>query len=313
MKKLLIALGGNAIKKNYEKGTYEEQIKNIDVACEQIAELSNQGYKIVITHGNGPQVGDLAIQSENSLDLVPPQPLSVLGAMTQGQIGYMIQQSIKNKLKNKDKNVVTVVTQVLVNDKDEDFKNPTKPVGPFFDEATAKTLAEKQEWIVKKVTTEGEKTWRRVVPSPKPIKIIESQFIHDCIEKGSIIIAAGGGGIPVVFDKKGKLKGIDAVIDKDRSGSRLAIDIKVDIFLILTDIEYVMKNYGKKTQRPFRKLSVKQAKEYLNEGQFGLGSMAPKIEAACDFIEAGGELVIITSLEKALEAMEGKTGTNILR
>jgi len=313
MKRLVIALGGNAIKKSDEKGTFEEQINNVEIACHQIAELANQGYEVIITHGNGPQVGDLAIQSEVARNLVPPQPLTILGAMTQGQIGYMIQQSLQNKLKYTNKVVATIITQVLVDSNDPDFKNPTKPVGPFFNEDEAKTLAELQGWLMKKVKPNGEKTWRRIVPSPKPLKIIESQIIRDSVDKDNIIIAGGGGGIPVILDEKGNLKGIDAVIDKDRAGAILSLGVNANIFLILTDIEHVMMNYGKPDQKPFEQLSVKQAKKYLNEDQFGVGSMAPKIGAACDFIEAGGNLCIITSLEKAIKALEGKTGTRIIK
>jgi carbamate kinase len=312
MKRLLIALGGNAIKKPEQKGTYEEQFRNVEIACQQIAEISNRGYEIVITHGYGPQVGDLAIQSEVAREIIPPQPLLILGAMTQGQIGYMIQQSLQNNLRNKKKVVATIITQVLVDSIDQDFNNPTKPVGPFFDEEDAKKLSESQGWVVKKVKPSGEKTWRRVVPSPKPLKIIESQIIRSSIENKMIIIAAGGGGIPVISDKNGKLLGIDAVIDKDRVGAELAIEVEADLFLILTDVDYAMADYGKPSQKPYKKLTVKQAKMHLAEGQFGIGSMAPKIEAACDFIESGGKLCIITSLEKAIESLESKTGTWIV-
>lgn len=311
-KRVLVALGGNAIKQPDEKGTFEEQMKNVETACRQIAQLVRHGNDLVITHGNGPQVGNLSIQQEAAEDQVPPQPLVVLGAMTQGQIGYMMQQRLHNILDGEGKQVATIVTQVLVSPDDPDFNDPTKPVGPFYTEDVAKKLATERGWIVKKVRPTGDKTWRRVVPSPTPLGIAESKAIRMMVDAGMIVIASGGGGIPVYRNKEGQLEGVDAVIDKDRAGAKLAEEVGSNVLLILTDVEYAMMNYGKPTQAPIMKMSVSEARKRLTEGHFGAGSMGPKVEAALGFVERGGERAIITSLEKAVDALEGKTGTHIV-
>jgi carbamate kinase len=312
-KRVLVALGGNAIKQPDEKGTFEEQMKNVETASKQIAQLVRHGYELVITHGNGPQVGNLSIQQEAAADQVPPQPLVVLGAMTQGQIGYMMQQTLHNILDGDGKQVATIVTQVLVSPEDPDFKDPTKPVGPFYAEEVAKNLATERGWVVKKVRPTGDKTWRRVVPSPTPLGIAEAKAIRTMVEAGMIVIASGGGGIPVYRNKHGKLEGVDAVIDKDRAGAKLAEEVGSNVLLILTDVEYAMMDYGKPTQAPIRRMTVTEAKKRLSEGHFGAGSMGPKVEAALGFVERGGERAIITSLAKAVDALEDKTGTHIVR
>ena len=311
-KRVLVALGGNAIKQADEKGTFEEQMRNVGIASNQIAQVVRKGYGLVITHGNGPQVGNLDIQQEAGVSQVPAQPLVVLGAMTQGQIGYMMQQHLQNILDGDGRHVVTVVTQVEVSTQDPDFKDPTKPVGPFYTEEVAKKLAAERGWVVKRVRPTGDKTWRRVVPSPNPISIIEGRAVKEMVEDGMIVIASGGGGIPVFRNAKGKLEGVDAVIDKDRAGAKLAEEVDADILLILTDVEAAMLDFGKPTQRPLREAKVSEAKRYQKEGHFGAGSMGPKIEAAMGFVEKGGDMAIITSLSKALDALEGKTGTRIL-
>ncbi len=308
----MIALGGNAIKQPHEKGTYKEQMVNVETACKQIAEIARKGYEIAITHGNGPQVGNLAIQQEQGEHMVPAQPLFILGSMTQGQIGYMMQQSLQNQLTSDGKQVATVVTQVIVSTEDPDFQDPTKPVGPYYEEVTAKKLAKENNWIVKQVKPTGDKTWRRVVPSPAPLGIAEAAIIKKMVESGAVIIASGGGGIPVYRNKQGKLEGVDAVIDKDRAGAKLAEEVGADIFLILTDVEYALLNYGTDKEEPVRKVTVDQAKKYLGEGHFKAGSMGPKIEAALGFVERGGDHAIITSLDKAVDALAGKTGTHIV-
>ena len=308
----MIALGGNAIKQPHEKGTYKEQMANVETACKQIAEIARKGYEIAITHGNGPQVGNLSIQQEQGEHMVPAQPLFILGSMTQGQIGYMMQQSLQNQLTSDGKQVATVVTQVIVSTEDPDFQDPTKPVGPYYEEATAKKLAKENNWIVKQVKPTGDKTWRRVVPSPAPLGIAEAAIINKMVESGAVIIASGGGGIPVYRNKQGKLEGVDAVIDKDRAGAKLAEEVGADIFLILTDVEYALLNYGTDKEEPVRKVTVDQAKKYLSEGHFKAGSMGPKIEAALGFVERGGDHAIITSLDKAVDALAGKTGTHIV-
>ena len=311
-KRVLVALGGNAIKQPDERGTFEEQMKNVEIACKQIALLVRHGNDLVITHGNGPQVGNLSIQQEAAADQVPPQPLFVLGAMTQGQIGYMMQQNLHNILDGDGKQVAAIVTQVLVSPADPDFKDPTKPVGPFYTEDVAKKLASERGWIVKKVRPTGDKTWRRVVPSPAPLGIAEAKAIRTMVDSGMVVIASGGGGIPVYRNEKGHLEGVDAVIDKDRAGAKLAEEVGSNVLLILTDVEYAMMDYGKPTQAPIRKMTVSEARKRLKEGHFGAGSMGPKVEAALGFVERGGERAIITSLERAVDALEGKTGTHIV-
>ena len=308
----MIALGGNAIKQPHERGTFQEQMRNVETAAVQIAEIARNGYEIAITHGNGPQVGNLAIQQEQVAHMVPQQPLVVLGAMTQGQIGYMMQQNLNNLLADDGKEVATVVTQVVVSRDDPDFQDPTKPVGPYYDEDTAKRLAAENGWIVKQVRPTGEKTWRRVVPSPIPLGIAEAGVIKRLVESGTIVIASGGGGIPVIRNGEGRLEGVDAVIDKDRAGAKLAEEVDAEIFLILTDVEHALLNFGTDHEAPIKKMTVAEAKRYLGEGHFKAGSMGPKVEAATGFVERGGERAIITSLDKAADALDGGTGTHIV-
>ncbi len=311
-KRVMVALGGNAIKQPHERGTAEEQMRNVRIACSQIAELVKRGHDLIITHGNGPQVGNLAIQQEQAMDMVPAQPLVVLGAMTQGQIGYMIQQNLRNLLEDDGFSVATVVTQVVVGGGDPDFHDPSKPVGPFYAEETAKRLAAENGWTVKKVRPNGEKTWRRVVPSPMPLSIVEAKAVRKLVDAGIIVIASGGGGIPVIRNSEGKLEGVDAVIDKDRAGAKLAEEVGTEIFLILTDVENAMLDYGKPSQRPIERMTVPDARRYAAEGQFGAGSMGPKVEACIGFLERGGEKAVITSLERAVDALEGRAGTEIV-
>ncbi|RLI22223.1 carbamate kinase [Candidatus Bathyarchaeota archaeon] len=309
-KTIVIALGGNAIKKASEEGTAEQQFRNVKVTCKHILEIVKRGYRVVITHGNGPQVGNLLIQQEEAKGLVPPQPLDILGAMTQGQIGYMLQQTLTNYLKREGLNipVITVITQVLVNKNDPDFNNPSKPIGPFYTRKEAEKLIKEKGYNIKKVKP-GRKAYRRVVPSPDPIEIIEKNAIKMLVETGAIVIASGGGGIPVI-EENGQLKGVEAVIDKDLAGERLAEIVKANIFLILTDIEKVKLNFGKPNEKDIDQLTIAEAEKYLEEGHFLPGSMKPKVIACIRFLKAGGEKAIITSLDKAVEALEGKTGTH---
>ncbi len=309
----VIALGGNAILQPGQKGTFEEQMANVETTCRQLAQMVLSGqYKLVITHGNGPQVGNILLQNETAKDVAAPMPLYVCGAESQGLIGYMIQQSLHNLLQEVGKGdipVATVVTQVVVDENDPAFQNPSKPVGPFYSEEEAKRLAEEKGYVVKEDAGRG---WRRVVPSPDPIEIFEKEAIRQLIAARSIVIASGGGGIPVV-KKDGKLAGVDAVIDKDLAGERLAVDVEAKIFLILTDVDEVKLNYKTPQERGISHMTVEEAKRYREEGHFAKGSMEPKVRAAIRFIEAGGERAIITSLGKAMEALEGKAGTTITK
>ena len=309
----VIALGGNAILQPGQKGTFEEQMANVETTCQQLTQMVLSGqYKVVITHGNGPQVGNILLQNETAKDVAAPMPLYVCGAESQGLIGYMIQQSLHNLLQDAGKGdipVATVVTQVVVDKDDPAFQNPTKPVGPFYSEEEAKRLAAEKGYHIKEDAGRG---WRRVVPSPDPIEIFEKEAIRQLIAARSIVIASGGGGIPVIKDN-GKLQGVDAVIDKDLAGERLAVDVEAKIFLILTDVDQVKLNYKTPQEKGISRMTVTEAKRYRDEGHFAKGSMEPKVRAAIRFIEAGGERAIITSLGKAMDALEGKAGTTITK
>lgn len=292
----VLALGGNAILKSNERGTVKEQINHVNESVKQLDVLLKK-YDIVITHGNGPQVGNLLIQQEKAKYKIPPMPLDVCGAMTQGQIGYFLQMSLRNILK---KPVTTVVTQILVDKKDPAFRKPTKPIGPYYSKKIFKDMIKEDEG------------WRRVVPSPKPQKIIEIEGIKDLVKIGVIVITCGGGGIPVVM-KNGKLTGVEAVIDKDYASQKLATALKAETLIILTDIDYVYLNYGEKNQKPLKKITVKEAIELLKEGHFKEGSMKPKIEASIEFLRRGGKKVIITELLSLKKALKNKAGTIITR
>ena len=310
---IVIALGGNAITQAQERGTTEEQFHNVDVTAKQIAKVVKAGYRLVVTHGNGPQAGALLIQQEESDSLVPAQTLAVCGAMTQGQIGWMVQNRLAYWLDREGISdpVCTVVTQVVVSDEDPDFQDPSKPVGPFYTRTEAERLARDKGYVVKEVKPGNEKGWRRVVPSPEPLDIVEKRGINALIDSGAIVIASGGGGIPVKRNGDGSFTGVEAVIDKDRAGFKLAQAVNADAFLILTDVETVMLNFGKPDQKPLERLTVEEAEAYLAEGHFLAGSMGPKVEAAIRFARWSGKEAVITSLDRALEAVQGATGTHI--
>ncbi len=294
MRVAVVALGGNAILKSNEKGTFQQQIKNVNKTVKQLKILLKK-YQIVLTHGNGPQVGNLLLQQERSKEKIPPMPLDVCDAMTQGQIGYFLQMSLINQLK---KPVTTLVTQILVDKKDPAFKRPTKPIGPYYSKKIFKDMIKEHEG------------WRRIVPSPKPKKIIELEEIKDLVKKGIIVVACGGGGIPVILEK-GRLTGVEAVIDKDYASERLATQLKAETLFILTDIDYVYLNYGKINQKPLKKIRLNQAVKYLKQGHFKEGSMKPKIEASIEFLRHGGKKVIITDLSSLEKALKNKIGTII--
>jgi len=319
--RLLIALGGNAIKQAAERGTTEEQFRNCGTTTKLIAEMVKRMKpedRLIITHGNGPQAGNLLVQQEAGKSAVPAQTMDVVGAMTQGQIGYMLQQTLMNYLKDAGINmpVCEVVNQVLVNKDDPEFFGDTasKPVGNFFTEEEAKRIKKDHpEYIMKKVKPKGAKPWRRTVPSPDPIANVGSEAIKRMVDAGIIVIASGGGGIPVILDENGRYKGVDAVIDKDLAGERLAEVVGADVFLILTDVEKAKLNFGKPGEKEIDRMSLSEAKKYSEDGHFLPGSMGPKVKACIRFLEWGGEKAIITSLDKAVDALDGKTGTLIYR
>jgi carbamate kinase len=309
--RIVIALGGNALEEPGQKASYEEEVGNVRAACMQMLEIIEHGHQLVITHGNGPQVGYLELQQSSTKD-VPAQPLHVLGAMTQGEIGYLIQRELGNLLRAHSirRGVVSIVTQTLVSRDDPAFSSPTKPIGPVYEGAGASKLTARG-WVMKKMVMKGGSAFRRVVPSPEPIKIQESELIASLAETGSIVIASGGGGIPVVRNERGDLEGVEAVIDKDLSAEKLAEAAGADVLLILTNVDKVKLNYRKPGEKDIESMTVAEARKYMDEGQFPAGSMGPKVLACVRYVEWGGRPGIITSLEKAVLALDGKEGTRI--
>ena len=306
----VIAIGGNSLVRDKEHQTVPDQFAVTQETCMHIADIIEQGWKVVITHGNGPQVGFILLRSELASHVLHTVPLDSCGADTQGALGYMIQQLLDNELLKRgvDIPVVTVVTQVVVNGDDPAFRNPSKPIGPFYDEAKAKLYAEEQGWVVVEDAGRG---WRRVVPSPFPQEIVELGAIRTLLQAGFVVIGVGGGGIPVVRDEEGDLRGVEAVIDKDYASSLLASGIEADLFLISTAVEKVYLNYGQQNQTGLDHMSVDEARGYLREGQFPPGSMGPKIEAVIQFLEGGGKEALITSPQNLARALGGETGTRI--
>jgi len=313
-KLVVIALGGNAIKKAGEEGTAEDQFRNVSISCEQLVKMNKQDYLMVLTHGNGPQAGNLLIQQEEGSKLVPSMPLDVVDAMTQGEIGYMFQNQLQNAFRRDGREIpiASLITQMIVDENDPDFQDPSKPVGPFYTEDEAKELEKSKGYIVKETRSGTEKNWQRVVPSPAPIGLVEAKVIRTLVGKRVIVITSGGGGIPVMKQPNGELVGIEAVVDKDMAGMKLAQVVDGDIYLVLTDVDHVFINYGKENEKPVRQMTTEEAKQYLADGQFPEGSMAPKIRACIAFVENGGERAIITSINNAVSALKSESGTEIV-
>jgi carbamate kinase len=307
----LIAFGGNALLPENQRGLQEEQLRNAQRAAKLMVHIVGKGYDLIIVHGNGPQVGNLLIQMEEAVTKIPPFSLDVCDAMTEGSMGYMLEKAIANELRSRslDKEIATVVTQVLVDKEDPAFQNPTKPVGPFYSKYRAQMLAREKKWAMIEDAGRG---YRKVVPSPRPIDVVSKWIVRDLVRAGRVVIAAGGGGIPVIINGRGLFKGIEAVIDKDYVASLMAREVKVDLFIILTNIERVYLDYGTPGERPIEVMSVALAREYLAQGQFPAGSMGPKIEAAIDYIEAGGQEVLITSASHLKAALIKRSGTRIV-
>ncbi len=307
---VVIAVGGNSLIEDEQHQTVPDQFAATRETCVHIAAMIEQGWRVVITHGNGPQVGFILLRSELASHVLHTVPLDSCGADTQGALGYMIQQLLGNELAKRGAivPVVTVVTQVVVDESDPAFRNPTKPIGPFYDEAKAKLYEREQGWAVMEDAGRG---WRRVVPSPLPMQIVELDAIRTLLQAGFVVIGVGGGGIPVVRDEEGNLGGVEAVIDKDYASSLLATGIEADLFLVSTAVEKVYLNYGQPNQEAIDHMSVDQARGYLEEGHFPPGSMGPKIEAVIQFLEGGGKQALITSPENLIRALRGETGTRI--
>ncbi len=307
---IVVALGGNALAQPGEEGTITEQFRHTRESLGAVVELAREGWRIAIVHGNGPQVGNELIRNEQSRRLVPPLPLGVLVAATEGWIGYMIQQSLQNALRRAgvERQVVTLVTQVLVDPDDPEMSRPSKPIGRTLDEATARELAAELGGDV----AEAKGGWRRVVPSPRPTGIVERPMIRSLVEQGHLVIAAGGGGCPVYVDGRWGLEGVDAVVDKDRAAAILGRDIAAEVLVILTDVECVYLDYGTPSQRALRRLTVAEAEALLAGSELGTGSMAPKVEAAMEFVRQGGKRAIIARLDQGREAVAGEAGTEIV-
>lgn len=306
---IVIALGGNALSPAGEEGTIQEQFRHTRESLDPIVELARDGWRIAIVHGNGPQVGNALIRNEMSRDLVPPLPLGVLVAATEGWIGYMVQQSLENALARAglDRRVATVVTQTLVDRDDPALANPTKPIGRVMAEGRARRLASDLGW---KIAPSGD-GWRRVVASPRPIGIVECQLIRTLVDEGHLVIAAGGGGTPVYRDPELGLEGLDAVVDKDRAAAVLARDIRAEVLLILTDVDAVYAAFGTPEERPLRRLTLAEADLLVASGELGAGSMGPKVEAAAQFVREGGRRAIIARLDQGRAAVTGEAGTEI--
>jgi carbamate kinase len=307
----VVALGGNAITRPNEEDTIPRQFANTRASLAGIIPLIREGYRLAITHGNGPQVGNAIFRVELARGKAPELPLGICVADTEGGMGYMIEQSLQNRLRQEkvSRPVVTVITQVVVDKRDPSIKKPSKFIGQLYSEEEARRFERERNWVMKKDANRG---WRRVVPSPIPLEIVEKETIKQLVASGAVVIAAGGGGIPVYREKDGSLEGVDAVIDKDRASAVLAHDIGADFLLMLTGVDKVALNFGLLTQKFLDRLTATEAKKYLAEGHFPPGSMGPKIEAAIQFLKSGGKEVIITSIPKAFQGVTGEAGTRIV-
>ena len=309
-KTAVVALGGNAITRQGEEDTIPRQFENTKASLDSVVSLLKDGYNLAITHGNGPQVGNAILRVELARGSAPVLPLYICNADTEGGIGFMIEQTLQNLLRQEKikREVITAITQVVVDKNDPSIKNPTKYIGQFYTKEEVDKLAKERGWAVKKDSNRG---WRRVVSSPLPLEIVEKETIKKLVHSGTVVIAAGGGGVPVCYDSNGQLEGVNAVIDKDRASAVLARDIEAELLIILTGVEKVSLNYGTLLQRDLEKMTLREAKEYLAQGHFPAGSMGPKIEAAISFLEAGGKEVVITSIDKGYQAIKGGAGTHI--
>ncbi len=308
----LIAVGGNSLIKDKHRQSLEDQYEAVEATALFTVDLMVEGWNVIMTHGNGPQVGFILLRSDLAKQLVHEIPLDVAGADTQGAIGYYIQQCIQNELlkRGMKRPVATVVTQTVVDSNDPSFQHPTKPIGPFYSEEEAAHYRDEKGWVV---TEDAGRGWRRVVASPLPTRIVEFDVIKTLVEQGISVVAAGGGGIPVIEKAGGALQGVAAVIDKDRASALLAGEIGASLFIISTAVEKVCLNFGKPDEKPLNHITMEEAKAYMAQGHFKPGSMLPKMEAAISFLERGGEKVIITSPEHLIDAVHGQTGTHITR
>ena len=310
-KLVLVAVGGNALIRGGQKGTAQEQFENAVETASAVVRLLRAGHRVVLTHGNGPQVGAQLVRSEAAAAHAYRLPLDCCVASTQGEVGYVLQYAMWQMMQAEGLNtpVVSLVTQVLVDPRDPAFQNPTKPIGPSYTKEVAELYRDLLGWVIVEDPAHG---FRRVVPSPEPVAIVELDAIQACVDRGLVVIAGGGGGVPV-FNDHDISKGVEAVIDKDHTSAILARQLEADVFAIATDVDRVFLDFGKPSQRPLDRLTIKECRRYLKEGQFPPGSMGPKITAAIKYLELGGKAVFITDHSHLLEALDGKAGTRILR
>ena len=317
-KTAVVALGGNAFTAEGQAGTYEQMESNATLMAKAVSSLLRSGWRVVLVHGNGPQVGNLAIQQEEGASLVPPQPLFSLGAMSEGELGSIICLALgkAGKLPSWVRGTVAVVTHVSVSPDDPAFQDPTKPIGPFLEKDQAEELGASRGWVVKEDAGRG---YRRVVPSPQPVTILETPAIRALLDQNLVVVACGGGGVPVVRSQTG-YQGVDAVIDKDYAAQQLATALAAEALVLVTGVESVLLHYGTPEQMPVHEMTVTEAEEYLEKGEFPEGSMGPKIRAATQFLRRGGEIAVVTtpqlvyaSLEGTVSNLEGESGTRIVR
>ena len=310
MERVVVALGGNALLRRGAEDTYDEMYRAARDAAERIADIAADGWEVVVTHGNGPQVGRILIQQEAAAKQVHPMPLDVCGAESQGQIGYLLQVTIGDVFfeRGMERPVVTILTLTRVRSNDPAFRRPTKYVGPFFTEGRAKQLGERRGWVMKADPHGG---WRRVVPSPRPYSIVETPVISQLVSSGAVVIASGGGGVPVI-EKGPRLIGKEGVVDKDLAAAILAQEVGASVLLILTDVPKVQRGYGSLMPEDLDRLTVDEARRLLKAGEFGAGSMGPKVEAATGFVEAGEGRAVIADLEQSRDALAGAAGTEIV-
>lgn len=309
MKRVVIAIGGNAIIRNGQRGTTEEQLSNIQTCCNQIADLAQSGYQVILTHGNGPQVGNIVIQNDMAKPVIPESPLDICDAATQGSLGYLLARTLSNALKERNltTKVATILTQVIVDPDDPAFSHPSKFIGPFLTKEEAMEIEKTQGFLMKEDSDRG---YRRVVPSPYPQKLVELEAIQDLASLGYTLIIAGGGGIPVI-NETGRLTGIEAVIDKDFTSSLVAENLKADAFVILTEVSKAAIHYNQPDMQWLDQMNVEDCKKYLAQGEFPDGSMKPKVQAALNFVEHTKKEAVITSLSCLIPALQGTDGTHI--
>jgi carbamate kinase len=307
----VVAFGGNALLRPEDRGTQEEQIGRAKQAARWLAEIVRYGYKLLVVHGNGPQVGNILVQAEEASTKIPPQSLDVCVAQTEGSIGFMLQQAMRNRLESigLGGEVATVLTEVEVDAADPAFKRPTKPIGPFFTRYRAEALERDLGWTMREDAGRG---WRHVVASPKPLRVLNLNTISRMLETASVVIAAGGGGIPVVKGRDGQWRGIEAVIDKDYASALLGANLGADVYIVLTGVPKVAIDFNKPTQRFLDRMTIAEAEKHMADGQFPPGSMGPKIDSAVQFVRASGHEVLITDVDVLREALEGKNGTVIV-